>query len=177
MPMPRILASLPWHEWNSLHEDPFVNALAGHRRLNGLTLRVRQKMQTRQEIADAAKTLFAARGWSDEDTTFDARLVDKIRGRPVRTKVADAVRAGAHAFLREAAAQPKGPKSRGDRALCECHRPGFDRGERRQAAPLAAKSLGFSIAAIFAATIDEIGQGTRQANMGAWSKHFEHREM
>jgi hypothetical protein len=86
MPMPRILASLPWQEWNSLHEDPFVNALAGHRRLNELTLRVRQKMQTRQEIADAAKTLFAARGWSDEDTTFDARLVNVIRGRPVRSR-------------------------------------------------------------------------------------------
>src|SRR5215475_4570139 len=106
-------------------------------------LRVRKKMQTRQQIADAAKTLFAANGYDavtvadiarladvseqtvynffpskeqfvlDEDTTFDARLVDMIRGRPARTKVADAVRAGAHVFLREAAGRPKGPKSRG----------------------------------------------------------------
>jgi AcrR family transcriptional regulator len=126
----------------------------------------------------------------DEDTTFDVRLVDMIRGRPARTKVADAVRVGAHAFLREAAGRPKGPKSRGGLPYFINVSPVLRRAwlaavERYANAiaevlieesggrlsPLSAKSLGFSIAAIFAAIIDEIGQGTRQkANMGALVK-------
>jgi AcrR family transcriptional regulator len=187
------------------------------KRVNEVTLRVRKKMQTRQQIADAAKALFAARGYDavtvsdiarradvseqtvynffpskeqfvlDEDVAFDARLVDMIRGRPPRTKVADAVRTGAHAFLREAAARPKGHKSRGGLPYLVNISPVLRRAwlaavERYANAiaqvlieesagklsPLAARSLGFSIVAIFAAIIDEIGQGTRQkANMGA----------
>ena len=187
------------------------------KRANELTLRVRKKMQTRQQITDAAKALFAARGYDavtvadiarladvseqtvynffpskeqfvlDEDVAFDARLVDMIRGRPTGTKVADAVRAGAHAFLREAAARPKGPKSRGGLPYLVNVSPVLRRAwlaaveryanavakvlieeSEGKLSPLAAKSLGFSIAAIFAAIIDEIGQGTRQkANMGA----------
>jgi hypothetical protein len=123
----------------------------------------------------------------DEDVAFDARLVDMIRGRPAGTKVSGAVRAGAHAFLREAAARPKGPKSRGGLPYLVNVSPVLRRAwlaavERYANAvaevlieesggklsPLAAKSLGFSIAAIFAGIIDEIGHGTRQkANMGA----------
>src|SRR5215475_4276049 len=110
---------------------------------NQVPLRVRKKMQTRQQIADAARILFAARGYDavtvadiarladvseqtvynffpskeqlvlDEDAAFEARLVGMIRGRPAGTKVADAVRSGAHAFLKEASARPKDPKSRG----------------------------------------------------------------
>jgi AcrR family transcriptional regulator len=183
---------------------------------NEVPLRVRKKMQTRQQIADAARSLFAARGYDavtvadiarladvseqtvynffaskeqlviDEDVAFEARLVGMIRGRPAGTRIAEAVRAGAHAFLREAAARPKGPKSHGGLPYLINVSPALRRAwlaavERYANAvaevlieesggklsPLAAKALGFSITAIFAAIIDEIGQGTRQkANMG-----------
>jgi AcrR family transcriptional regulator len=184
---------------------------------NEMPLRVRKKMQTRRQIADAAQALFATRGYDavtiadiahladvseqtvynfftskeqlviDEDVAFEARLAGMIRERPAGTKIADAVRAGAHAFLNEAGARPKGPKSRGGLPYLVNVSPALRRAwlaavERYANAiaevlieesggrlpPLAAKVLGFSIATIFAAIIDEIGQGTKQsANMGA----------
>jgi len=183
----------------------------------GVPLRVRKKMQTRQQIADAARILFAARGYDavtvadiarladvseqtvynffankeqlviDEDVAFEARLVGMIRGRPAGTRIAEAVRAGAHAFLIEAAARPKGQKGRGGLPYLVNVSPALRRAwlaavERYAKAiaevlieesggtlpPLSAKALGFSVAAIFAAIIDDIGQGTRQnANTGA----------
>ena len=182
----------------------------------GVPLRVRKKMQTRQQIADAARILFAARGYDavtvadiarladvseqtvynffankeqlviDEDVAFEARLVGMIRGRPAGTRIAEAVRAGAHAFLIEAAARPKGQKGRGGLPYLVNVSPALRRAwlaavERYAKAiaevlieesggrlpPLSAKALGFSVAAIFAAIIDDIGQGTRQnANTG-----------
>src|SRR5215467_12729279 len=184
---------------------------------NEVPLRVRKKMQTRQQIADAARILFAARGYDavtmadiarmadvseqtvynffpskeqlviDEDVAFEARLVGMIRGRPAGTRIAEAVRAGAHAFLIEAAARPKGQKGRGGLPYLVNVSPALRRAwlaavERYAKAiaevlieesggtlpPLSAKALGFSVAAIFAAIIDDIGQGTRQnANTGA----------
>src|SRR5262249_57388389 len=104
---------------------------------------VRKKMHTRQQIADAARILFAARGYDavtvadiarladvseqtvynffaskeqlviDEDVAFEARLVGMIRGRPAGARIAEAVRAGTNAFLIEAAARPKCQKSPG----------------------------------------------------------------
>ena len=106
-------------------------------------LRVRKKIQTRQRIADAAAAAFAAKGYDavtvveiarlaevseqtvynffpskellvlDEDAAFEAFLVDLIRERPAGVKIADAIRAGAHAFLRRLQVRPKGPKARG----------------------------------------------------------------
>jgi AcrR family transcriptional regulator len=184
---------------------------------NEVPLRVRKKMQTRQQIADAARILFAARGYDavtmadiarmadvseqtvynffpskeqlviDEDVAFEARLVSMIRGRPAGTRIAEAVRAGAHAFLIEAAARPKGQKGRGGLPYLVNVSPALRRAwlaavERYAKAiaevlieesgcrlpPLSARALGFSVAAIFAAIIDEIGQGTRQnSNSGA----------
>jgi len=184
---------------------------------NEVPLRVRKKMQTRQQIADAARILFAARGYDavtvadiarladvseqtvynffpskeqlviDEDVAFEARLVGMIRGRPAGTRIAEAVRAGAHAFLIEAAARPKGQKGRGGLPYLVNVSPALRRAwlaavERYAKAiaevlieesggtlpPLSAKALGFSVTAIFAAIIDEIGQATRQnVNTGA----------
>jgi len=180
-------------------------------------LRVRKKMQTRQQIADAARILFAARGYDavtvadiarladvseqtvynffaskeqlviDEDVAFEARLVGMIRGRPAGARIAEAVRAGAHAFLIEAAARPKGQKGRGGLPYLVNVSPALRRAwlaaieryanaiaevlieeSRGRLPPLSAKALGFSVTAIFAAIIDEIGQATRQnVNTGA----------
>src|SRR5215831_18623630 len=106
-------------------------------------LRARKKIQTHQRIAEAAASLFAAKGYDavtiteiagladvseqtvynffpskemlvlDEDAAFEARLVGMIRERPPRTTIAEAVRTGAHAFLRELEARPKGRPTRG----------------------------------------------------------------
>ena len=106
-------------------------------------LRVRKKIQTRQRIADAAADSFATKGYDavtiaeiarlaevseqtiynffpskellvlDEDAAFEALLAGMIQERPAGTKIADAVRSGAHAFLKRLQARPKGPKSRG----------------------------------------------------------------
>jgi AcrR family transcriptional regulator len=95
----------------------------------GLSLRSRKKIRTRQQIAHAAAALFAARGYEavtvadvasvaevseqtiynffsskkqlvlDEDAAFEARLVAMLRQRSAGTSLADAVRAGVHAFL------------------------------------------------------------------------------
>jgi AcrR family transcriptional regulator len=180
-------------------------------------LRVRKKVKTRQQIAEAAAALFAARGYDavtvaeiarqaevseqtvynffpskeqlvlDEDTAFEARLVSMIRGRPRGMTVADAVRAGAHAFLNEAAARPKGPKSKGGLPYLINVSPALRRAwlaalERYANAiaealieessgrlsPLAGKALGFSIVTIFSTILDEIGLATKQrANFGA----------
>jgi AcrR family transcriptional regulator len=185
-------------------------------------LRVRKKMQTRRQIADAARALFATRGYDavtvsdiarladvseqtvynffpgkeqlvmDEDAAFEARLVGMISGRPAGTRIADAVRSGAHAFLREACARPKGPKSRGGLPYLITVSPALRRAwlaavERYANAiaavlieesggrltPLAAKVLGCSITAIFAAIIDEVGQGTKQrADFAALAESF-----
>jgi AcrR family transcriptional regulator len=99
-------------------------------------LRVRKKIQTRRRIGDAAASLFAAKGYDavtiaeiarlaevseqtvynffpskellvlDEDAAFEALLVGMIRERTARTKIADSVRAGAHAFLKRLQARP-----------------------------------------------------------------------
>jgi len=184
---------------------------------NEVPLRVRKKMHTRQQIADAARILFAARGYDavtvadiarladvseqtvynffaskeqlviDEDVAFEARLVGMIRGRPAGARIAEAVRAGAHAFLIEAAARPKGQKGRGGLPYLVNVSPALRRAwlaaieryanaiaevlieeSRGRLPPLSAKALGFSVTAIFAAIIDEIGQATRQnVNTGA----------
>ena len=181
-----------------------------------LPRRVRKRIRTRQQIADAAAALFAARGYDavtvaeiarladvseqtvynffpskeqlvlDEDAAFEARLVGMIRGRPGGTKVADAVRAGAHAFLKEASARPKDPKSRGGLPYLINVSPVLRRAwlaalERYANAiadvlieenagtlsPLAAKVLGFSIVAIFSGILDAVGQATTQrTNVG-----------
>lgn len=174
-------------------------------------LRVRKKVKTRQRIADAAAALFAARGYDavtvaeiarqaevseqtvynffsskeelvlDEDAMFEARLVGMIRERPAGTKVAEAVRTGAHAFLSEVGARPKSPKSRGGLPYLINVSPGLRRAwlaavERHANAigealieesagrlsPLAAKAFGFSIVTIFSAILDEIGLATKQ---------------
>src|SRR5262249_31488554 len=180
-------------------------------------LRVRKKIKTRQQIADAAAALFAARGYDavtvaeiarqaevseqtvynffpskeqlvlDEDATFETRLVSMIRERPAGTQVADAVRTGAQAFLREVGARPKGPKSRGGLPYLINVSPALRRAwlaavegyanalaealieeSAGRLSPLAAKAVGFSIATIFSAIIDEIGLATKQrANIGA----------
>jgi AcrR family transcriptional regulator len=176
-----------------------------------LPRRVRKRIQTRRQIADAAVALFAARGYDavtvaeiarladvseqtvynffpskeqlvlDEDAAFEARLVGMIRGRPAGSKIADAVQAGAHAFLNEVGTRPKGPKSRGGLPYLITVSPALRRAwlaalERYANAiadvlieesagtlsPLAAKALGFSIAAIFSAILDEVGQATKQ---------------
>ena len=112
-------------------------------RLEVQSLRARKKTQTRRRIADAAATLFAAKGYDavtvlevahlaevseqtvynffpskellvlDEDAAFEARLVGMIRERPAGMKISDAVRAGAQKFLKELRARPKSPMSRG----------------------------------------------------------------
>lgn len=57
---------------------------------------------TRSAISSPARSRLVV----DEDVAFEARLAGMIRGRPAGARIADAVRAGAHAFLREAAARP-----------------------------------------------------------------------
>ena len=168
-----------------------------------------------QRIAEAAAALFAARGYDavtvteiagladvseqtvynffpskemlvlDEDAAFQARLVGMIRERPGRATIAGAVRTGAHAFLQELAARPKGRKTRGGLPYLINTSPSLRRAwlaavERYAGAvaealveesagvlpPLAAKLLGFSVVGIFAFIIDEIGRArTQNANM------------
>jgi len=172
-------------------------------------LRVRKKIQTRERIADAAATAFATKGYDavtiaeiarlsevseqtvynffptkellvlDEDAAFEALLVGLIRERPVGTKIADAVRAGAHAFLKQLQARPKGPKSRGglpclinsspqvrrvwlaamDRYASSIARIVVEESGGK-VSPLASRLLGFSIASIFSVIIEEIGRAT-----------------
>lgn len=96
-------------------------------------------MRTRQQIADAALTLFAARGYDavtvadvarlaevseqtvynlfsskeqlvlDEDAAFEARLIRMVRERPHGASLADCIRAGAHAFLDQLQDRPESP--------------------------------------------------------------------
>jgi AcrR family transcriptional regulator len=107
------------------------------------SLRARKKSRTRQEIADAAALLFAARGFDrvtmaeisraanvseqtvynyfptkeslvlDENEAFEARFVAMIRDRPKGTSLIEAVRAEAQLFLKQLERRPSGP-----------HRPG-----------------------------------------------------
>jgi len=171
-------------------------------------LRVRKKIQTRQRIADAAATSFATKGYDevtvaeiarlaevseqtvynffpskellvlDEDAAFEALLVGMIRER-AGTKIADAVRARAHTFLKQLQARPKGPKSRGGLPCLMNSSPqvrrvwlaALDRYASSIAgivveesggkvSPLASRLLGFSIATIFSLIIEEIGRAT-----------------
>jgi len=183
-------------------------------------LRVRKKIRTRRHIADAAASLFAARGYDavtiaeiarlaevseqtvynffpskdllvlDEDAAFEALLVGMIRERPAGTKIADAVRAGAHAFLKQLQARPKGPKSRGGLPCLINSSPqvrrvwlaALDRYASSIAgilleesggkvSPLASRLLGLSIATIFSLIIEEIGRATlRGVNMRSLNK-------
>ena len=173
------------------------------------SLRVRKKIQTRRRIADAAASLFAAKGYDavtiaeiarlaevseqtvynffpskdllvlDEDAAFEALLVGMIRERPAGTKIADAVRAGAHAFLKQLQARPKGPKSRGglpclmnsspqvrrvwlaalDRYASSIARVVVEESGGK-VSPLASRLLGFSIVTIFSVILEEIGRAT-----------------
>jgi len=172
-------------------------------------LRVRKKIQTRQRIADAAAALFAAKGYDsvtvaeiarlaevseqtvynffpskellvlDEDAAFEVLLVGMIRERPAGTKIADAVRAGAHAFLKQLQARPKGPESRGglpclmnsspqvrrvwlaavDRYASSIARVVVEESGGK-VSPLASRLLGFSIVTIFSVILEEIGRAT-----------------
>lgn len=101
-----------------------------------LPLRQRKKIRTRQQIADAAAQLFAARGYDavtvadvarlaevseqtvynffsskeqlvlDEDAVFEARLLRMVRERAPGTPLDEAVRDGAHRFLDELERRP-----------------------------------------------------------------------
>jgi AcrR family transcriptional regulator len=172
-------------------------------------LRVRKKIQTRQRIADAAAALFAAKGYDsvtvaeiarlaevseqtvynffpskellvlDEDSTFKELLVGVIRERPAGTKIADAVRARAHAFLKQLQARPKGRKSRGglpclmnsspqvrrvwlaavDRYASSIARVVVDESGGK-VSPLASRLLGFLVVTIFSVIIEETGRAT-----------------
>ena len=173
------------------------------------TLRVRKKLQTRQRIADAAATSFATKGYDavtvaeiarlaevseqtvynffpskellvlDEDAAFEALLVGMIRERPARKKIADAVRAGAHTFLKRLQARPKDPKSRGGLPCLMNSSPqvrrfwlaALDRYASSistalvkesggKVSPLACRLLGCSIVTIFSLIIEETGRAT-----------------
>jgi AcrR family transcriptional regulator len=174
-------------------------------------LRVRKKIQTRERIVDAAATSFATKGYDavtvaeiarlaevseqtvynffpskellvlDEDAAFEALLVGMIRERPAGTKIADAVREGAHAFLKKLQARPKGPKSRGglpclinsspqvrrvwlaalDRYASSIARVVVEESGGK-VSPLASRLLGFSIVTIFSVIIEQIGRATRR---------------
>jgi AcrR family transcriptional regulator len=108
-----------------------------------LSLRERKKIRTRQQIADAAAALFAAKGYDaatvaeiarmadvseqtvynffpskeqlvlDEDAAFQAFLVRMVRDRPAGTPLADAVRAGAQALLDDLCRRPKEQRGAG----------------------------------------------------------------
>ena len=172
-------------------------------------LRVRKKIQTRERIVDAAATSFATKGYDavtvaeiarlaevseqtvynffpskellvlDEDAAFEALLVGMIRERPAGTKIADAVREGAHAFLKKLQARPKGPKSRGGLPCLINSSPQVRRvwlaavdryassiagivveESGGKVSPLASRLLGLSIATIFSLIIEEIGRAT-----------------
>jgi AcrR family transcriptional regulator len=101
-----------------------------------LPLRLRKKIRTRQQIADAAAQLFAARGYDavtvadvarlaevseqtvynffsskeqlvlDEDAVFEAQLLAMVRS--PGTALEESVRAGAHRFLDELERRPAG---------------------------------------------------------------------
>jgi AcrR family transcriptional regulator len=184
------------------------------------SLRARKKIQMHQRIADAAATLFATNGYDavtlveiarqaevseqtvynffptkemlvlDEDAAFEARLVGMIRGRPTGTRIADAVRVEAHAFLKHLQVRPKGPKSRGGLPYLINTSPLLRRAwlaalERYAGAiakvlaeesagaisPLASHALGCFIVRIFSLIIDEIGRATiKGTNMGTLIK-------
>ena len=172
-------------------------------------LRVRKKLQTRRRIAEEAAASFAAKGYDavtvaeiarlaevseqtvynffpskellvlDEDAAFEALLAGMIRERPAGTKIADAVRAGAHAFLKRLQARPKGPKSRGGLPCLMNSSPQVRRvwlaavdryassiakvvvkESGGKVSPLASRLLGFSIVTIFSLIIEEIGRAT-----------------
>jgi AcrR family transcriptional regulator len=108
-----------------------------------LSLRLRKKIRTRQQIADAAAALFAARGYDavtvadvarraevseqtvynlfsskeqlvlDEDASFEGALIAMVRERGRGVSLADAVHAKAHAFLDELQRRPEVPEMRG----------------------------------------------------------------
>jgi AcrR family transcriptional regulator len=172
-------------------------------------LRVRKKLQTRRRIAEEAAASFAAKGYDavtvaeiarlaevseqtvynffpskellvlDEDAAFEALLAGMIQERPAGTKIADAVRSGAHAFLKRLQARPKGPKSRGGLPCLMNSSPQVRRvwlaavdryassiakvvvkESGGKVSPLASRLLGFSIVTIFSLIIEEIGRAT-----------------
>jgi AcrR family transcriptional regulator len=121
----------------------------------------------------------------DEDAAFEARLVGMVRDRPKATRISEAVRAGAHAFLKNLQARPKGPKSRGGLpclmntspvvrrawlAAVERYADAVARALVEESSgavsPLASRLLGLSIVTLFSTIIEEIGRATlRRANM------------
>ena len=168
-------------------------------------LRVRKRIQTRGRIANATATSFATKGYDavtvaeiarlaevseqrvynfflskellvlEEDAAFEAVLVGIIREQRAGTKIADAVRARAHAFLKQLQARPKGRKSRGGLPCLMSASPqvrrvwlaALDRYASSIArvlveesggkvSPLASRLLGFSIVTIFSVIIEEI---------------------
>ena len=102
-----------------------------------------------------------------------------IEGADRLSIIADAVRAGAHAFLKQLQARPKGPKSRGGLPCLMNSSPqvrrvwlaALDRYASSIArvlveesggkvSPLTSRLLGFSIVTIFSVILEEIGRAT-----------------
>jgi len=107
------------------------------------SLRSRKKARSRQQIADAAATLFGAKGYDevtvadvarlaevseqtvynffsskeqlvlDEDAAFEARLIKTLRERPNGKSLTDGVRADVHSFLDGLERWPEGPQNKG----------------------------------------------------------------